>query len=455
MLIRLVLENVYSFGDKKEFTTIPNSRLKTLQYHKYNKCGFNILKMSSIYGANGAGKSNFVKALHILQNLITKEPLPHRLSETKFKFNESNSQKGQVLAVEFIQDNKAFYYGVILKNNIISTEELYVSGLGKKEDDLVYERYTDENGKSDIKFMDEFEQDEKSQVMKSVLLDEFVKPDETVLKLLSNRDNKFLKDTKLAYSWFDSTLQIITPDSKPRALAHKIDVDLEFKNYAKDLMGSFNIGITDIAYDKKSIKDFFGEDNGKELDKLISDVENSPNKMIGLQSNKGDELIIVKEDDGIWVKTLKVGHLGGGNKTVLFNLNEESDGTVRLLDFVPAFKSIISNEKVYVIDELERSIHPLLIKELVQKFSHDTNTKGQLIFTTHESNLLSQNIFRQDEIWFVEKNKEGATDLYSLNDFKEHKTIDIQKGYLQGRYGSIPFLGNLKDLNWHNYDTTK
>lgn len=76
---------------------------------------------------------------------------------------------------------------------------------------------------------------------------------------------------------------------------------------------------------------------------------------------------------------------------------------------------------------------------------------GQLIFTTHESNLLDQELFRQDEIWFAEKNQDGATDLYSLSDFKEHKTIDIRKGYLTGRYGSIPFLGNLKDLNWHEY----
>ncbi|MDC9725519.1 MAG: AAA family ATPase, partial [Gammaproteobacteria bacterium] len=105
--------------------------------------------------------------------------------------------------------------------------------------------------------------------------------------------------------------------------------------------------------------------------------------------------------------------------------------------------------------EIERSIHPLLIKELVKKFSEDTQTQGQLIFTTHESNLLDQKTFRKDEIWFAEKDNEGCTDLYSLSDFKEHNTTDIRKGYLSGRYGSIPFLANLKDLNWHEYDTKK
>ena len=176
--------------------------------------------------------------------------------------------------------------------------------------------------------------------------------------------------------------------------------------------------------------------------------------MITIVSRRGDELVLVKENDTIWAKTLKVEH-SSGNLSAFFNLEEESDGTVRLLDFVPAFKNLIYSEKVYIVDEIERSIHPLLIKELIKKFSLDKKTRGQLIFTTHESNLLDQEIFRQDEIWFVEKDLNGSTDLYSLSDFKEHKTIDIRKGYLSGRYGSIPFLGNLEDLKWHKYDFNK
>ncbi|WP_370398583.1 ATP/GTP-binding protein [Tenacibaculum dicentrarchi] len=450
MLIRFVIENMFSFGERKEFTTIPNKRLKTLQDHKYDLDGFEILKLSSIYGANGAGKSNLIKSLSQLQKLITKEKIPFKLKDTQHKFG---NQKEQILAIEFIQDNTPLYYGLVLSDDNISTEELYVSGLGKKQDKLIFERKTVDK-KTTIKFLDEFENDEKSQVLKTVLLEEFVKPNESVLKLLSNRDNKLLKDVKKAYEWFSETLQIITPDSKPRALAHKIDTDIEFKKYAEDLMCSFNIGIKSLGADKKNIKEFFGEDNENELDELIKEVEDSPKKMIGLRSRRGDELIIVKENDTIWVKTLKVEH-SSTNKSVFFDLDEESDGTVRLLDFVPAFKNVISSEKVYIVDEIERSIHPLLIKELVKKFSLDNKTKGQLIFTTHESNLLDQDIFRQDEIWFAEKDLNGSTDLYSLSDFKEHKTIDIRKGYLNGRYGSIPFLGNLEDLKWHDYDFNK
>ncbi|OQX74765.1 MAG: hypothetical protein B6D61_11330 [Bacteroidetes bacterium 4484_249] len=455
MLIRFVIENLFSFGERKEFTTIPNKRLRTLEHHNYNIEGFSILKTSSIYGANGSGKSNFIKSLNLFQELIVREKIPLRLKDSKFKFNNPADCKDQVFVIEFIQEKKVFYYEIILNENIIVTEELYLSGLGKKDDKLIYKRRTNEKGKTHITFLKEFEKDEKSQLLKTILLEEFVKPDEPILKLLSNRENKYLRNVKIAFKWFYDTLQIITPYSKPMALANKIDIDKEFKEYAKDLMSSFNLGITELVSEKKELKEFFGEDNEKELDKLISDVENSPENMIGLRSNEGDELIIIKENEKIWVKTLRIGHIGKRDKLVLFNLGEESDGTVRLLDFIPAFKSIISDEKVFIIDEIERSVHPLLIKELVKKFSLDPNTKGQLIFTTHESNLLDQKIFRQDEIWFTEKNKDGSTDLYSLNDFKEHKTIDIQKGYLDGRYGSIPFLGNLQDLNWHNYDTNQ
>ena len=102
----------------------------------------------------------------------------------------------------------------------------------------------------------------------------------------------------------------------------------------------------------------------------------------------------------------------------------------------------------FIIDEIEQSIHPLIMKEIIKKFGDDPRTTGQLIFSTHDVNLLDQEIFRQDEIWFAEKNAVGASRLYPLSDYKEHATIDIEKGYLAGRYGGVPYLGDLRDLNW-------
>jgi len=454
MLIRFSVENLFSFGERKEFTMIPNKRLRTLHHHKYNENGFEILKLASIYGANGSGKSNFIKSINLFKEFVIGKTSIIEIKETRFKFNEDSKDSKQILAIEFIQDSVPFYYAIEINGTRIATEELYLSGLGVRKDELIFERTTNTDNKTDILFSSEFEKDETVEMFKSVIKD-FVNAGEPILKLLSKRDNKFLANTKSAYKWFDETLQIIRPNSKPTPLAHKIDVDKEFKSYAKDLMCSFNLGITDLVSETKEIHEYFGEDNNNELNEIVSDLVENPFHIIGMRSSNGDEFNIVNEKDKIVVKTLRVGHKGKDDKKVLFDIKEESDGTVRLLDFVQAFQRVISSKKVYVIDEIERSIHPLLIKELVQKFSLDENTKGQMIFSTHESNLLDQAIFRLDEIWFTEKNRDGATDLYSLSDFKEHKTIDIQKGYLNGRYGSIPFLGNLQDLNWHDYDTSE
>jgi len=453
MLIRFVIENLFSFGERKEFNTISNNRLKTLDHHTYDMNGLNLLKISSLYGANGAGKSNLVKSIQLLKTLVIEEEIPFDFKDAQFKFNSDADYNKQILAIEFFEGNTAFYYGIEILGNIVLTEELYLSGLGRKKDQLIFERKTNQNEMTEILFSEDFEKDEKSKLLKSILLEEFIKPNRSILKLLSNRDNDFLKDVKKAFNWFNNTLQIITPEVRPQPLAQAIDKDQEFKKYAEDVMCSFNIGITSLSSEKKEIDDFFGEDDRNIVKNISKDIEASSEKMITLRSTRGDMITIVKEGNKIWVKQLMIGHTGKNNKSALFELGEESDGTIRLLDFIPAFQEMLINRKVFIIDEVERSIHPLLIKELIRKFSLDQDTKGQLIFTTHESNLLDQEIFRQDEIWFAEKDKNGSTDLYSLSDFKEHKTIDIRKGYLNGRYGSIPFLANLQDLNWHKYDT--
>lgn len=454
MLIRFVVENVFSFGERKEFNMLPYKRLKTLKKHLYKRSDIDILKMASLYGANGAGKSNLIKAFSLFQKLILKEDIPLPLKDSHFKLDSKKRNEDQLFAIEFIQDATPYYYALMLSNDIIKKEELYQSGLGKTDDELIYERETDEDGNSSINFFDEFGKSEKNQLLKSLLLEEFVQPNEPILKLLSNRENKALNTIKIAYKWFEDTLQIITPDSKPRALAHWIDMDKEFKRYAIDLMCSFNLGISSLSTDKKEINKFFGEDDSDAVDLFTKKIEESPRNMLEFGVG-GKDIVIVKEDDDIFVKEIQVGHQGIQDNNVMFDLDDESDGTIRLLDFVPAFKEVISKRKVFIVDEFERSIHPLLIKELVSKFSLDEDTQGQLVFTTHESNLLDQELFRQDEIWFVEKDNTGSSDLYSLSEFSEHKSIDIRKGYLSGRYGSIPFMGNLEDLNWHKYDTDK
>jgi len=451
MLIRFVVKNLFSFDNFKEFNSIPNNRLGTLSRHKYSFNDFKLLKIASIYGANGAGKSNLIRSLAALQRVVVTPEDAYKLNDYQFKFNKDS--QSQVLAAEFFQDNTFFYYALEVLSGTILTEELYISGMGKKDDILIFERKTNNEKITTIQFSDDFENDEKSILLKDIIIEEFVKHNEPILKTLADKKNKFLLETKKAYKWFSESLNVITPDSKPSSLPLRIDHDSDFSRYAKDTMCSFNIGITSLFSEKKEISEFFGENDPEEVSDLVKRVERSKTGIISLVNSNQNEIILAKEDENVMVYSLKIEHTGKNNTKAQFELDEESDGTNRLLDFIPAFESIKRNQAVYIIDEVERSIHPLLIKELIRKFSLEEETRGQLIFTTHESNLLDQEFFRRDEIWFAEKDKHGATDLYSLNDFNEHITKDIRNGYLNGRYGAIPFLGNLKDLNWNNYDT--
>lgn len=452
MLLRLTIENLFSFGKRKEFNLFPYTRLSTLKHHCYEKLDTKVLKMAAMYGANGAGKSNLVKVIEGLKDLVLDGKLPLSLQETAFKLypEEAEQSKSQLIAIEFIVEETAYYYGIEFKEGLLLTEELYLSGLGKREDRLLFERKTKENKHTSITFAPHIEEDEKGHLLKEILLEEFTAPDKSVLKWLAARKSDLFQEMKKVMQWFDEGLKILSPYSKPNALVMHLENRPLLKKYTDEMMEAFKTGVTSLEIKSVKLEDFLGQDDSDFLTALKEVMGEEDN--VGISTNYGGrELMFTREKGRLFAKFLETKHISSTGKPITFDLEDESDGTRRLVDFIPLLFDIINGTTTYIVDEIERSIHPLLIKELVRKFADNPNTKGQLIFTTHESNLLDQSIFRQDEIWFAEKDQEGATDLYSLSDFKEHKTIDIQKGYLNGRYGSIPFLGDLKALNWEDY----
>ncbi len=188
------------------------------------------------------------------------------------------------------------------------------------------------------------------------------------------------------------------------------------------------------------MEEFFGKDDSARAESIKAHLKANPK--ITIYPSSSHEYIALVENDTPVVKRYCFHHLEDNGESVFYS-SEESDGTLRLVDYMLALFYVIFHKTTYLIDEIERSIHPVLIKEIINKFSHTEDTKGQLIFSTHESTLLDQEIFRPDEIWFAEKKKTGETQLYALSDFKEHHTLDIRKGYLNGRYGAIPFSWKL------------
>lgn len=445
MLIRFVAKNIFSFKDETEFNLFPN-KTQRLQHHKVTIGDFEFLRFSAIYGANGSGKSNLIKTISLLETMVEEGKLPSDIEDLKFKLDEENSKLPISIGAEFIANNNAYFYTITFDEGKILNE--YLAHSYKNNDELIFDRNINNDIQS-IKFYKDYYKSDKEKLFAEVLAEKLVQPNELLITFLSKKYPEDFKPIKTAYNWFDETLVIIKPDPKPDGIAHILDNDTSIMDFANKFIPSLNTGISKIEIKKQKFEEFFGKEDLKLRKRMIDAIKTEPNKFsILTHSDTGEEVAMVYENDEIIAKRIITQHTNSEGKNIEFNIGQESDGTKRLIDYIPAFQEIINNDKVYVIDEIERSIHPITIKEIVTKLALDEQVKGQLIFSTHESNLLDQNILRPDEIWFAQKDLDGSSKIYSLSDFKIHNTIDIENGYLKGRFGGIPFLGNLKDLNW-------
>ena len=445
MLIRFIAKNIHSFKEETEFNLFPN-KTQGLQHHKVKHGDFEFLRFSAIYGANGSGKSILIKAISFLKTLVAAGKLPPETEELKFNLNYENLKSPVSLGIEFIESNKTYFYTVTFDVDRILYE--YLAESHKETDILVFERFFDDEIQK-IKFHKDYYKTDKDKLFVEVLSEKLIQKNELLITFLSKKYPEDFKSVRIAFNWFDETLEIIKPDAKPAGMAHILDKVSEIKDFANKFIPSLNTGISEIEVEKKKFEEFIGNNDTKLKKGIIENLKDEPNGLSILRNHEtGEEITFVYENDEIVAKRLITKHQTPFGKSIDFHLGQESDGTKRLIDYIPAFQGIINDRKVYIIDEIERSIHPMTIKEIISKLALDENIKGQLIFTTHESNLLDQDILRPDEIWFAQKDIDGSSKLYSLSDFKIHNTINIENGYLKGRFGGIPFLGNLKDLNW-------
>lgn len=431
---------------------LASSGQTTHKEHVYEQHGVELVKGAAIYGANGAGKSNFVKALAALKTMVL-EGGRGTLNELRGFKLARNEDKPTSIEIEFIAEGVPFLYGISCYQGLVKEEWLYISSLGKGRDRLLFHRKMEE-GSLLLSFADQYTNTDEGRFRLKFYQDELLKEDELLFSELSSLKEGY-KEIKQAFNWFAGGILILFPHTKMGllSLTTKFGSYKPFRQFADEIIYALNTGISNIEVINTDMETFFGVENRKEIEAIIKRLQNGE-EYLPLQSRKawgpGEEVVVVLENDKPVVKQVVTNHKDKEGNLFEFSLDEESDGTNRLLDYIPAIHAVISSDTVVVIDEIDQSIHPALLKELVRKFMSNTTTKGQLIFTTHESNLLDQTIFRRDEIWFAEKH-EGATQMYPLSDFDIRVDLDIRKGYLNGRFGAIPFLGNLKDLNWEQH----
>ncbi len=446
MLVRFAVQNYLSFNERTEFNMLTGSP-RRLPHHVYHHGDLELLKMAAVYGANGAGKSNFVDALTDFKTyaLFGSELVISIMSNNrKFRLNNSSQNNPIIFEIEFIIDNEMFFYSLVIDKAIIIDEKLLLTHSSKGEE-LIFNR-TNVDGKVEILFNDKYKKTEQDILRIKLYEEELLKDYETLLSKL-NESKEGFELVKKAYLGLFS-IKSIGPEF---SVSNLMFSDANIFNFIKDYTKRFNTGVDGFEIQTFTFEQFFGENYKEIKDRIKAELSHKEevdfNNFMGGKSNKSKTIATI--ENGLYViKKLSTFHLNKNGDKFIFDTYEESDGSVRLWDILVSIYFAIHEEGIILIDEIERSIHPNLIKELITKFSEHKGTKGQLIFTTHESNLLDQEIFRQDEIWFAEKNTEGATEMYPMSDFDVRYDLDVRKGYLNGRFGAIPFLSDFKNLNW-------
>jgi uncharacterized protein len=443
MLIRFVVTNFLSFNEETDFNMIAGS-FKTHKHHVYNAGKIDVLKAAVFYGANGSGKSNLMKAINFLKETVRTGGIEQSIDDKKFKLNKNNIDKPISFEIEFSIDKKIYSYGISLNHDEIIEEWLYESGV-TVEDKLIFERKKTDSGKISIKMADKYIKTQKDVLLIEVLKENLLQKNRLLLGL-----NDYLKieEIKSIIDWFNLKLILIFPETHFAGILPLLLSSQGLKQHYDLLLQSFDTGINQLGsamidFDKYQIDP---------KDKMTKSEMETHMKTAPFLINNETSSVIVKDNGKLIVKKAISFHKDNKGKDTPFLISEESDGTQRLIDFIPAFYNLLQQDYTYLIDEIDRSLHPSLLCAMICKVMAEKGTKGQLIFTSHESNLLDLEIFRQDEIWFVEKdNKLGDTKMYSLSEFKPRYDLDIRKGYLKGRFGAIPFLAKLNDLNWDNY----
>lgn len=446
MLIRFTVSNFLSFKDETEFNMLTGD-VKRHSHHVYNREHIDVLRAAAIYGANGAGKSNLIKAISFLKKIVIGEAI---LTYEKFKLSKENSKKPSEFEIEFEINEISYAYGVIFEQSRILEEWLYKVSF-EKEDEIIFERRTDGKGVNKLKFSEKYLQTDKDKYFVEFYEKELLTSSKS---FISTTKNEHFEEIQLIKNWISDNIIFVLPSSRPSLIYGQLFLHPELILAYNNLMPFFDTGLHNIAFKKEDLETFELSSNGKEHVQYLEKTFKDDPKRISIETHDKTVNVYSYENNKIYRNEIVSFHKING-KSVEFSLEEESDGTIRLLDLLLILVEMRNTDKVVFIDEIDQSIHPTLLKTFIKELMQVKTSKGQIIFTTHESNLLDLDIFRQDEIWFAEKNKEGATQFYSLSDFKPRYDLDIRKGYLNGRFGAIPFFGDLEKLNWNNYAETE
>ncbi|MFT8720278.1 AAA family ATPase, partial [Acetobacter sp.] len=246
-----------------------------------------------------------------------------------------------------------------------------------------------------------------------------------------------------AFKWISFILTPVEATSSYAPLFERMGGDEAFRAFLEGFMTRCDVGISSLRAKSSKVDPSVLIKMPESLKNQIDLLEK--NEILGIESDDGVSMVFAKnEDDDIVVKNIEAIRNDSDGKEIEFSFDEESSGTRRLLDLAPMLADE-EDQRVYIVDELDRKLHPLLSYQFVQEFL-SKKRKSQLILTTHNTHLMDLELLRRDEIWFVQKKPDGSSELYSLAEMKIRPDLNVKKGYISGRFGAIPFLGHFPSM---------
>ncbi len=430
MLIEFSVGNFRSFKDQVSLSFVAsNTKARDAYINKNNTISVSdkltLLTSLAIYGANASGKSNIVMALAFMSQLVllsaneSQAGVP--LAVESFRLSTETENEPSFFEIVFLLDGRQFRYGFEVNRKQVISEWLF-SFQSAKESTL----FIREN--NSIKPSSRFFKEGKG-------LEGKTRPNALFLSVVAQFNGEI---SEAILKWFRN-LGFVSglDDMLYRAFTIQQVIDGKHKDEIIQLVKSLDLNISEIE--------------GMKLDKSQVDIASSMPadvRALFLKSIEGRDMLTVR------TKHSKLDSNGKEVGLVSFDMDQnESHGTQKAFYLAGPIIHTLAHGRVLVVDEMEARLHPLLTRELIKLFnSLKTNPKrAQLIFTTHDTNLLSNKLFRRDQIWFVEKDGFSASHLYSLaeikiDDSKVRNDASFENDYLQGRYGAIPFLGGVKTI---------
>lgn len=396
-----------------------------------------VSRIGAIYGANAAGKSTFCKAMAFLRELVLfgVAKASGGMPRPYFAF-ASDGERPTILDIRFMRTNHLYRYYVVIDDYGVLYEK-FIDETGGQEA-MVYERgVEDERGAVSFVELGDVQGRSFSQRIRALAMAGLPRGktfSSAIAEWMSKDEPLFAIGDLLG--WFED-LTVIAPEDAA-VFGNQLSSDDGIVHFVGEKLSRWSTGITDIIGKAEEVSpQEFSKAKEKAANLLASHIDETGFDLV----EGGDFYRFECKNGRCFRKCIRTRHGAYGD----LSLPKESDGTYRLLKLLPALYSLIHEYGVFVVDEIDRSMHPLLTLELVRTFLR-TGARGQLILTTHDSNLMDGNLFRRDEIWFAEKDRKQRTHYYSLMEFPPRVNKNQGDYYLEGRFGAIPIVTSWKIL---------